>query len=381
VAGVYESLRADGIWFLTQERPSGLSLADMSNNGEQLSIPSICRIIAAAAEMYSLCYKVELDAMPLAASSIFVTPEGEVQFLSPLVEGQPTNLTYQQQSIAMALWQVCPRTQTPGLGRITTLLQWLNEGVEGRFLPWNDVRTTALTILGQLYQESAKTTIQDEKPRSASLPPFIKATQKFLTRWGIYIAGAAAIIIGMSSLGTLYGMADPLRIPTSTEEAVLCRDGNLYESVSKKLVTVSEYAKFLQDIKNMEKGALTALLNTLPDAAMELEPENWEQQRKKAAKKKDMPVTGINFWQASLYARFQGGRVVSAAQAQLVLQLGGETCPLEWTRTETASPLPGIYDKQVSLLINQSGKPVPVDSREWSQMNCGFRIAKPTTSH
>ena len=72
VANVYESLRAEGLWFLTQELPLGRSLAEIAAAGEQLSVPLICCIINAAAEMYDLCSQVDLKAMPLAPSSIFI---------------------------------------------------------------------------------------------------------------------------------------------------------------------------------------------------------------------------------------------------------------------------------------------------------------------
>ncbi|MBR2314793.1 MAG: SUMF1/EgtB/PvdO family nonheme iron enzyme [Akkermansia sp.] len=377
VAGVFESLRADGVWFLTQELPPGRSLADIAAAYEELTIPQICRYIIAAADMYLLCHQVELAAMPLAPSSMFVSPEGDIQFLSPLVEGHSDYPAYQQQAVAMALWAVCPRAQVPGLGRITTLLQWLNEGVEGQWLSWDDIRSTAATILSQL--EGADTSKQPRQPLRDK--PCIKAVRQFITRWGAYTAGAAAVIIGMSSLGSLYGMGAPRRLPTTTDAGILCRDGNVYEIVSRRPVTVQEYSQFLQQLDTMEEAQLSALLGMLPDRNMELTPAYWDEQLERAGSSPDTPVTGVNFWHASLYAQFHGGRVATAPQLQIAIQHGDTGCELEWSRSESTGPQSGIYDENSLLLVNKAGTPVPVSSREWNHASCGFRLATPQPTH
>ena len=154
VANVYESLRAEGHWFLTQELPLGRSLAEIAAAGEQLSVPLLCCIITAAAEMYDLCSQVELNAMPLAPSSIFIEEGGEVHFLSPLVEGIQYAPEQQMQALAAALAPLCPQQKASGLGRTMTLLQWLAEGYEGQVLPWTSLGETASTILQQLAEDA-----------------------------------------------------------------------------------------------------------------------------------------------------------------------------------------------------------------------------------
>lgn len=377
VAHVFESLRAEGTWFLTQELPQGTSLAEQAAAGKSLSVPDICRVVAAAADMYTPCYQAELSAMPLAPSSIFTEADGEVHFLSPLVEGESNDPAAQMGALARALWPLVPQERVPGLGRALTLLQWLTEGYEGELLDWSSLGNTARAILDQLAQEQAP-----EKPQSAISDLLnnkrkLRKLSRTTARWGLYLGGAAAIIIGMSCLGTLYGMAETRKIPAGNEISYLCRDGNSHEQVHRRPVSVSEYAGFLQAYKALNKEQQIQLLADSPEHSTNPMPENWENQLEDKAPEE--PVTGVSFWQARLYARYHGGDIPTAAQLQAVQAAGVSCCPLEWSRTTEATPLPGLYADGAPLLITAQGQPYPVDTRSWQSAGCGFRISIPET--
>ena len=276
-------------------------------------------------------------------------------------------------ALAQALWPLVPQEKEPGLGRAVTLLQWLTDGYEGKLLDWSTLGDTAQSILEQLRSEAPAEPAQSSISNILSDRRQLRKIRKATARWGAYIGGAAAVIIGMSCLGTLYGMADPVKMPAENETSFLCRDGNSYEQVSRQPVSVSDYQKFLQEFNAMSESEREQLLANAPLQAGNPTPGNWETQLEEPEK----PVTGVSYWQAELYARVAGGQLPTAGQVQAVLSAGATPCELEWTRTVETSPLPGVYNGSAVLLIDAQAHPFPIESRNWQSAGCGFRIALP----
>lgn len=378
VADVFESLRAEGIWFLTQELPLGQSLADLATSGQTLSVEQICRVIVAAAEMYHTYRQMGLSALPLAPSSIFIEEAGAVHFLSPLVEGIANNPPEQMQALAASLWGICPQDKAPGLGRVVTLIQWLNEGVNGQYLEWSDIREAALTVINQLaataQPESDKAFISRIKATFSQNAKLLQI-QQFFSRWGKHIGTAIGIVLLLSFMGTFFGKGTPEPLSAGGTSVIICREADQNELVQRYPVSVQQYADFMQHLNAMNENERMALLDAVPGSSMVLTPANWEAQWNRS----DIhaPVTGVTYWQAALYAHFTGGHLPTAAQIQTVQAVGAACADLEWTRSEVDSPLPGIYNGSTYLLINRHGKIIPSDSREWQNSQCGFRVAYP----
>jgi hypothetical protein len=374
VANVYESLRAEGHWFLTQELPLGRSLAEIAAAGEQLSVPLLCCIISAAAEMYDLCSQVELHAMPLAPSSIFIEDSGEVHFLSPLVEGTSHSAEEQMQALATALSPVCPQHKSAGLGRTITLIQWMAEGYEGTFLPWNTLGETASTILQQLA-EDARIALESSLSYKIRHNPFLLKVRQFTRRWAFYIITYASIIITLSCMGTLFGLADPVHTSAKGVESILCHQGGESEFVLRKPVSMAEYDDFIQTFDNMSDEERNELLDNLPGEITTIEPADWDSQWNNKSQKD--PVTGVTYWQALAYANYHGGTLPSVNQLQALKAAGVKLHKQEWTRSEQESPEGILYGDYTYLLINSDGKPVPSASRNYQRNDCSFRICLP----
>lgn len=378
VADVFESLRAEGIWFLTQELPPGRSLADIAAAGEKLSVLHICCVIAAAAEMYAGFQQAGLSAMPLAPSSIYVEESGEIHFLSPLVEGQPNNPAAQMQATAAALWAACPEEKEPGLGRAVTLLQWLNEGYEGNFLEWSELKGTADTIITQLRQNARP---DSSKPFLLRLKeqverhPNVQQARSFLSKWGSHLGAAAGVVVVMSCMGTMFGMGAPETVGAEGQTGILCQQAGKNELVMRYPVTVQDYADFIEAFEELDDDEKQELTAALPGKCESLPPMNWEQQWEHGDP--DAPVTGVSYWQALLYARHQGGDLPTANQLQAVLNTVPGYLDMEWSRTVQNSPLPGIYSGAASLVVGLQGNLIPIGSREWCDPRCGFRITLP----
>ncbi|MBR5888501.1 MAG: SUMF1/EgtB/PvdO family nonheme iron enzyme [Akkermansia sp.] len=366
VAHVYESLQVGGFWLLTQEMPKGRSLADIASAGSCLSVPQLCRIIQAAAEMYDLCSMAGLSAMPLASSSIYMEPQGTPHFLSPLTEDITCEPRQQMQALAAALWKLLPQQQEPGRGRISTLVQWLHEGYEGAWLSWHTVGETAGTILHQLA-ESERQAVESTTHYKLTHHPLLLQTRNFLRHWGTYLGICGTLIIALSCLGSLFGLAEPEHLPAANETALLCHQDGVNYRLMAHPVTVAEYAQFLQEAAPRTE-ALPAELEG------GLEPADWETQQQHP----DVPVCGVSYWQAQFYATTRGGTIPSAQQLQLLLQQKLPfPSPQEWSSTELQNPLPGVYSTAVYLLIDAEGHPRPVSDRKWSAPTTGFRLTFP----
>lgn len=378
VADVFESLRAEGIWFVTQELPQGRSLADLAAAGQKLSAQHICHVIAAAAEMYAACRQAGLGAVALAPSSIYVEESGEVHFLSPLVEGEPQQAPEQMQAIAAALWAVCPEEKEAGLGRTVTMLQWLTDGYEGHFLEWDELKDTAGTIITQLRQnarpDSAKPLITLLRERVENTPG-VQQVRRFLGSWGTHLGAAAAAILLLSSMGTMFGLGEPVTTGAEGETGILCHQSGKNELVMRSPVTVQEYADFLQAFEEMDEHEQMELREAVSGMSGSPIPLNWAQQCERG----DLaaPVTGVSYWQALLYARYKEALIPTAAQLQTVLTVAPGHLDMEWSRTEQESPLPGIYSGPAFLVVGAQGNPIPTGSRDWCAPRCGFRITFP----
>lgn len=378
VVDVYESLRAEGIWFLTQERPQGRSLADIAAAGEKLNVLQICSVIQAAAEMYSKYQQDGMCAMPLEASSIYVDTDAEVQFLSPLVEGKPTAPVDQMKATAAALWRVCPETREPGLGRTVTLLEWLHNGVDGNFLEWFDIKETASTIISQVKSNARPDEDKNFLERVAEQidrRPQMQRARAFLQQWGLQLCAGISTIVLLSSLGTLFAMGPVEMLSAETNSGFMCSREGKTELVMRYPVSVQEYAGFMQEYGEMSEEERQELQDSESGAVADITPRDWKLQWERGDL--EAPVAGVSYAQACLYARYKQGRLPDAGQIQAVLAAGGTPAALEWSRTVQDSPLPGLYSGPVYLLLDCHGKPFPVSSREWSDSRCGFRLSYP----
>ncbi len=378
VSDVYESLRSEGIWFLTQEQPAGRSLADIAEAGEQLRVLYICCIIAAAAEMYSEYAATNQAAMPLAPSSIYLEPSGVVHFLSPLVVGISNNPPAQMQALAAALCPLYPQTKEPGLGRASTLLQWLTEGIDGRFLEWQEILETARTIINQLVndeQADANSSFISRLAKRIWNNTAVRQTRQFISMWGAYVGSAAGIIIVLSAAGSMFGSGAPKTEPACQASGFLCQHRDTNELVLRYPVSVKQYAEFMRQFAEMDETQRNNLLASVPQPCDTLTPADWDTQWE--AGDIESPVTGVTYWQALLYAHFMNGELPTAAQLQTIQPLGAMLLDWEWTRDAQESPLPGIMDGNAYLLVDSEGKIKPTHSRDWQDKRCGFRITLP----
>lgn len=374
VGQVYETLCADGLWFLTQELPAGNALSSMSK-GETLPVAVAARIIAAAAELYERCAAAGYATLPLSADSVILNEEGHPCFLSPVIgkADERVDALVLMRALAGMLDPLVPDAGVPGATRFATVLQWLREGYEGQMLTWAQIRETAETLRTQLGDVEQK---QEEQPSEAGLQRRRRRRVKtFVTNAVCGVIGLLAVA-AIGSLGFLFRSTTTVPLPAVHAEGVTCRmaDDSL-AVVAAQPVSIGDYADFLREWSKADEEEKARCLSGAPSTTA-LPPLNWEAQQKG---KPANPVTGVTYWQALAYARFRHAALPTAPALQTALaQLGGSSAD-EWTCDTFTGKGYGLIPETAPLAIRHTAPfaPLPLPDREYAADTLGFRLLTP----
>lgn len=371
VGQVYESLKADGLWFLTQELPKGVSLAQMAERGERLSVRAVCRIIEETAHIYELCRQAGLSTRSLSAAGIFLDETETPRFLSPVTAAQeesPVDAA-DMAALAAAMHPVRPK-DVPGENRVLTLLQWLREGYEGQQLDWNTHAASAHTVLEQLGQD--KEAESDSAPSDATLKRRgRKARRKVLQAAG-YGAALLVIFTACAALGLLSPMQRLEVRPAVHNGKIFCHDQGRAVVLGAHCVSRAEYGRFL-DAWNAMSAEERSRTDTV--ACTDHIPLGWDDTRDAS------PVTGVSYADALAYARFAGTELPTAEQVQAALTASRPADALwEWTRGGR-SALPASLCDTVAILMPHTADSAPRNAASAVQRDSSFtfRIVIPST--
>lgn len=374
VGQVYETLCADGLWFLTQELPAGRALSAVAE-GETLSVAVAARIIAAAAELYDRCATAGIATLPLTADSVILNEQGKPCFLSPVIgkADERVDALVLMRSLAGMLDPLVPDAGVPGATRFATVLQWLREGYEGQMLTWAQIRETAETLRTQLGDVEPKA---EEQPSEAGLQRRRRRRMKNLITAACCGVAGLALSTAIGSLGFLFRSTTTVPLPAVHAEGVTCRmaDDSL-AVVAAQPVTIADYAAFLHEWEKADEEEHARCLSGAPSTAA-LIPAAWEAQQKA---KPTQPVTGVTYWQALAYARFRHAALPTAPALQTALaQLGGSSAD-EWTCDTFTGKSYGLIPATAPLAIRKESPfaPLPLPDREYASDSLGFRLLTP----
>lgn len=378
VAQVYESLKADGLWFLTQELPQGRSLAELAAAGERLSVRAVCRIIETAARIYALCAAAGLATREPSAASVYVDETDTPRFLSPVTAARGAAATpdaVDMAALANALQGVRPK-DVAGANRSLTLLHWMREGYEGQLLDWDTIGASARTVLEQLGEngeESAETA-----PSDASL----KRHRRKERRKMLLKAGHLLLLGGIACVCALTGLLFPVdrveKLPAVHGEHVYVRTPGTrgLTAVLSAPVTYGEYGRFLKAWADMPADERAELCKGFYHMVDDPTPQGREEEDGD-----DTVVTGITYYAALAYARYMKAELPTAAQLQAALPLApfpGQ----EWVRSEKGD-LPADLAPEGALMMMQTGEPYAprlITDPQYRDNQTSFRITTKTSS-
>ena len=383
-ARVVESLRADGIWFLAQERPSGYSLADLKALGHVLTAFQACRIIETVAEVYTLYESSGLHGGVLSPGSIYLNAQNNICLLSPLT-GTEADDTAIRRSLADCIYPMRP-IGVDGEHRILTLLQWLTDGYEdGSPVEWSTFREACAAVRQQL---------QGNTPAQPILPPCLKEARSrrrkkrtirtILRTVGISVA-ALLFIGGTAAVGLLFPRGKQQILPAAHGGFLTVKRHGILQRIMLTPVSVTDYEQFLLALQSMPEARQKEINRDIPEAYQNHVPDEWEQLLSTARRQSPSrcsPMVQVNYWDALAYSRFIGGGATlpDAAQLQVVQANGGTSGLQEWSATATGETPLHLYSENAPLLIEmaEGGRPIPADSAAMRSPNTGFRLVFPS---
>lgn len=375
VGQVYETLCADGLWFLTQELPAGKALNALAE-GETLSVPVAARIIAAAAELYERCAAAGHATLPLTADCVILNEQGQPCFLSPVIgkADERVDALVLMRTLAAMLEPLVPTEGVPGATRFATVLHWLREGYEGQMLTWTQIRETAETLRNQLGDVEQK---QEEQPSEAGLQRRRRRRVKSLITNAVCGVLGLIVIAAIGSTGFFFRSTKTVPLPAVHAEGVTCRmaDDSL-AIVAAQPVSIEDYTAFLREWDKADEEEKARCLSGAPSTTA-LTPLNWEAQQKA---KPATPVTGVTYWQALAYARFRHATLPTAPALQTALAQLGSSSADEWTcDTFMSGHGQGLIPENAPLAIRHNAPfpPLPLPDKEYAAETLGFRLLTP----
>ena len=385
VVRVAESLRADGIWFLAQERPSGYSLADLKLLGHMLTAPQVCRIIEAAAEMYAICEASTLRAGALSPTEIYLNANNAVRFLSPLAHAEADPITIRR-ALADAIAPMRP-IGVDGEHRILSLLQWLTDGhKDGSPVDWATFLETCLTIRQQMEGTGVEQAAAPVQLHAARSRRKLHRTKRTITRIIGLSAAAVLTICGLGVVGLFFPMGKQEVLPAAHEGFLACKRHGITQRIMLRPVSIAEYEQFLLALEAMSKNQQRAINRDIPGDYTDHIPTEWKQIHTAAKQTENgmsAPMTHVNYWDALAYSRYIGNGAVlpDAAQLQAAQQHGGSSTLLEWSATTTGKNPLGLYPEDAPLLIDMEAeaRPCPADDIGMRLPRTGFRLIFPTS--
>lgn len=388
VSPVFESVQTGSLCYVIQEQPKGEQLSRRLEQGKFLTVEQGFALVRAVAELYAACVQRDLAANPLGTESIYLDEDG-YHFFSPLTAGRADDAfrEAQMQTLADVLENAVDKKNLK-VSKLSVVLHWLRNGYGGRALEWASLISALHTM--ETRKNTGGESSMDMGASSKSILRFGK--RRYLKRMGRLVASLRLRMLGclgiVAALG-LCGFWIPSNQPSSivrpavTEEAVYCEKDGVQYRVPKLPVTVEQYDGWLQKWEGLSERERAELLEGLPVKVKEYDPKplNWEQQKAAAeeAMKKDLvlPVSGVSYWDAVLFARSIDEELASAPLIKTARKYARQKEePEEWTSTTVQGQLP--YGEYKLVFPRNKGSFSQAGAPEIKELGRSFRTVKRT---
>lgn len=391
VSQVLETMVSGNIWYITSECPEGVPLSRLKTAKKRLSAPKACTILQRVGVLYDYCARKKLTAEALTADAIFLTKEGKVTFLSPLVAGAPSPELHGRQLDALAdvLRDVSPMGEA-GQTRIATLLEWLGQEFDGQRMEWQAVSSTA-----EFIRESISPLLTKEKlyARPAETPYArkrrLRHRRRLMLQYGLLAVVCLLCMVGISMSGLLISPLIPAEsVPAVQGRYVRCRARAGEILVMRSPVSIREYRKFLEAYDGMSAGERNAVNKGLPSTEPDHTPAEWSQQLRAAGGDTkwrglgltmQSPVRGISYWDALAYANYRHAFLPTTDMLYTARLATDSNTVAEWTGTLYDGNV--IYSRSHVILPGKNGtSPVFEADPAKRDVTRSFRLFFPATS-
>lgn len=366
VGTVYEAASGDGACYSALEWLPGATLAERLDAGEPMKPAKLAHVLRRVAE--ANCF---LEAHGCATEScgpgaVHTDDNGVVRLQNLAVAGErdPGRSVADIRRLGKELRPLVA-DGLPGSTRMVTLCGWMSDGVEGRWLGWQDVLRYCEQIEQQLAQLTpAMTPVTASVLRPGRVP-----------LWPIVLA-AAVILLGVA-LVLLQGGKRKTPKPKSREDLLVfvphgshaTPDGGKAElqgfRIAAHEVTIREYRDFLEALETHAKAGNPRIFahENQPQEKISHQPDDWTNLLEAARSggawsgrkvALDSPVVGIDWWDAVAYAEWKKGRLPTQEQWFAALRQGiaepAKLQPALWQSVTLDTP-----DRTANGLIGMAG--------------------------
>ena len=353
VSPVLESAQSGNICYLIQELPRGEQLSRRVSDGKLLTVAQGFALVQAEAELYEACRARNLAALPLRADSIYWDGDA-YSFLSPLSTemADAVNRAEQMEGLASVLEGMIDEGKLKS-SRLSVVIHWLRHGYGGKPLEWAPLISALQTLNTRKNAGGGGNMSETEHKKSilrCGKKRYLKRAWRALEQVGARFLVCAALVILLGLCGLLIPssrVSDDLAPAVTDDEVYVEEEGGRTCRVQTRPVSVEQYAAFMKEWEESNEEERAALLTGLPGEGEPYDPTplNWEQQvaaEKAAAKEgKMVPVSGISYRDAAVYARSREEEVASAGRVMTARKGAPQAATMEeWTASRVEKKLP-----------------------------------------
>lgn len=190
---VYEASQAQGYWFVTSEQLAGSSLQSMLDRSQTLSMKDMLKVIETVGAVCGKYERLQTAFNAMEPRHIFLDDKSSVRLMNTAIPGNFHEKASREQMKRLGadlLPLVTP--DVPGATRMRTLLEWMQDGQNGKPMQWDQVMELVSAVREQLGLSPRATTHRYTVPVEA---------RKKSGRW--MIAAGAGLLGGAVAAGVI----------------------------------------------------------------------------------------------------------------------------------------------------------------------------------
>lgn len=156
---VYEASQAQGYWFVTSEQLAGASLQSLLDKGQSLSMKDMLKVVETVGSMCGKYERLQTAFNPVEPRHIFLDDKASVRLMNTAMPGNYHEEASRAQMKRLGddlLPLVMP--DVPGATRMRTLLEWMQNGQNGKPMQWDQVMELVGAVREQLGLSPRATT-------------------------------------------------------------------------------------------------------------------------------------------------------------------------------------------------------------------------------
>lgn len=364
IGSVYEAVDRPGLCFFAQERLAGVTLADSATAGDTFPPARLAHILRRLAEANLALENLGLATSPLFPDAISIDEHGVTRIENLAISG-PREPSQSLRDIVSLGTSLAPLVATDGTGatRLLTLLGWMRGEELQSPLTWTQTRDYALQIEHQLADPLSHAAASDPRGKRKKFPV------------ELVVLGTFAVLAGIAALALkARPPAVAPRLPMPADVAIAAGTHPTPDGLEQPLpafdiaateVTIRQYAEFLGALdilrENHRETAFDAPLQ--PAEKTSHQPDDWpallasarsQGVWKNLAVTLDCPVVGVDWWDASAYARWKQARLPTQEEWHAALTAGGGD-PAALPAAPWASVTAPTADRTANGLLGMAG--------------------------